>query len=154
MLNAYRHAGGNEGDALGQDHPKPAGHVRPATVLVVEDEVLIRVSVSDFLRECGFAVLDASNAAEARTILEAGVVVDLVFSDVQMPGEADGFALARWVRDHHPDVRVILTSGVVRMSEAAADLCGEAGFLAKPYDNALLADRIRQLLARGRRAAL
>jgi CheY-like chemotaxis protein len=117
------------------------------TVLVVDDDVLIRLSIAGYLRECGFTVLEADGPVEAITILEAQVDVDLVFSDVQMPGEMDGFGLARWVRSHRPGVKVILTSGVAKASNAAAELCEHDAFLEKPYHEQQVADHIHALLA-------
>lgn len=120
-------------------------HRRP-TVLVVEDEVLLRMSVAEYLRDCGFHVVEAGNADEALRVLEADVEVDVVFSDVQMPGSIDGLALAQWLRRERPQIELILTSGVARTAEAARDLCEEARFLAKPYQEADLESRIRALL--------
>lgn len=66
------------------------------TVLVVEDEVLVRLVIADYLRECGYRVHEAANAAEAVTVLESGTVsVNIVFSDVQMPGDMDGASALR-----------------------------------------------------------
>ena len=117
-------------------------------VLVVEDEVLIRMAVSDHLRDCAFHVVEAGSGDEAVRVLEAGIQVDIVFSDVHMPGEVDGFALSHWVRRERPGVRVILTSGIARAAKAAGDLCEEGPFLAKPYDHRDLERHIRSLLAR------
>lgn len=118
---------------------------QPRTILVVEDDVLIRMDVSDYLRDCGWHVVEAGNATEAVTVLESDTAVDLVFSDIQMPGAIDGFGLAAWVREHRPGLRIILTSGAVQRSEATASLCDE-GPLGKPYDHDRLAERIRHHL--------
>jgi DNA-binding NtrC family response regulator len=64
-----------------------------------------------------------------------------------MPGEMDGFGLARWVRSHRPGVKVILTSGVAKASNAAAELCEHDAFLEKPYHEQQVADHIHALLA-------
>lgn len=120
----------------------------PSTILVVEDEILIRLTVADYLRECGFHVLEASNADEAVSVLEAEVEVDIVFSDIQMPGSMDGFALARWIRRHHPRVRVLLTSGLGRTSAVARDLCEENPLMPKPYDHGSLLERLKDMLRR------
>lgn len=119
----------------------------PHTLLVVDDEVLIRLTIADHLRECGFHVIEAANGEEAVRVLESGEPVDLVFSDIQMPGNIDGFALARWVRQNRPGTPVMLTSGYVRSAEIAHDLCEE--IVAKPYDPNDLAGRLRRLLAGG-----
>ncbi|MCZ8103514.1 MAG: response regulator [Burkholderiales bacterium] len=120
----------------------------PSTILIVEDEILIRLTVADYLRECGFHVLEASNADEAVRVLEAEVEVDIVFSDIQMPGSMDGFALAQWIRQHHPRVRVLLTSGLGRTTAAARDLCDENPLMPKPYDHGSLLERLKNMLGR------
>lgn len=67
-------------------------------VLLVEDEVLIRMVVADYLRECGYRVLEAGNADDAFKILTTNEPIDVVCTDVQMPGTLDGFGLSRWIR--------------------------------------------------------
>lgn len=119
---------------------------QPHTILVVEDDVFIRIDIADYLRGCGWHVVEAGTAAEAVNVLESDIAVDFVFSDVQMPGAMDGFDLAAWVRQHRPDLRIILTSGVVQRTEAATSLCDE-GPIGKPYDHDHLAQRIRHHLA-------
>ncbi|MFC4171239.1 response regulator [Microvirga sp. GCM10011540] len=123
------------------------------TILVVEDEVLIRMVIADYLRECGYKVHEAVNAEEAVVVLQSPeVTIDVVFSDVQTPGDMDGFGLARWVRAHKPGVQVILTSGVERSADIAATLCEAGPLLRKPYPPQDVVDRIRQLVARANRA--
>lgn len=117
-------------------------------VLVVEDEVLVRMVIADYLRDCGYHVLEAGSGREAITLFEAQLAIDVVFSDVQMPGDTDGFALARWVRANRPGVHVILTSGVARASDAAAELCDDGPLLEKPYEAGEVERRIKLLLAR------
>jgi CheY-like chemotaxis protein len=121
---------------------------RGETILVVEDNVLIRMVIAAYLRDCGFRVIEAVSADEAILVLEQGeVLVDVVFSDVEMPGSLDGFGLNRWVREKRPDVPVILAGTPARASEAAADLCRSGPDLAKPYEPQLVLDRIRRLIA-------
>jgi CheY-like chemotaxis protein len=129
---------------------KSTGDVERAqapTVLVVEDEWIVRMSIADYLRGCGYRVLEAGNADEAITALEVDTRVAIVFSDVQMPGSMDGWGLARWVRRERPGVRVIMTSGVIRATEAAGDLCEDGPLMVKPYSHTELERRIRMLLA-------
>jgi CheY-like chemotaxis protein len=126
------------------DDHSPATH----SVLVVDDEVLIRLAVSDYLRECGYQAIEASNAEEAIRVLQAGIRVDVVFSDVNMPGELDGFGLAQWIRREHPDIRIMLASGAARSAKAAGDLCHKGPFLKKPYAHGDLEREIRMLLER------
>jgi CheY-like chemotaxis protein len=103
-----------------------------SVVLVVEDQILVRMTVADYLRECGFSVIEAAHAGEALTLFRAGITIDVVFSDVQMPGDMDGIGLARWLRNNRPEVQVILTSGVGQAGEAAGDLCASSPLMAKP----------------------
>ncbi|TXL73954.1 response regulator [Vineibacter terrae] len=125
------------------------GHQRPSTVLVVEDEILIRMPVADYLRDCGYRVLEASNAAEAQALFRASEPIEIVFSDVNMPGGMNGFALAQWVRQEYPDVRIILTSGIASTARNAEQVCAEGSFLEKPYSYEALAAHIKRLLAAG-----
>ncbi|MBM6581988.1 response regulator [Microvirga sp. BT689] len=125
----------------------------PQTVLVVEDEVLIRLVIAEYLRECGYRVHEAVNADEAILILRAPEVsVDIVFSDVEMPGDMDGFGLARWVRANMPQTQVILTSGAERSADIAGTLCEAGPLLEKPYPTQDVVDRIRQLAAKANRS--
>jgi CheY-like chemotaxis protein len=118
------------------------GHKHTPTILVVEDEILIRLPVSEFLRDSGYRVIEASNAAEAQSVLQAGEPVEIVFSDIKMPG-MDGIMLAKWVRQQYPDIPVILTSGVT-----TADY-RDAFFLPKPYEYEALAAYLKKLLGAG-----
>ena len=93
------------------NEPVPA---QPPTVLVVEDEILVRTVIAAYLRECGFDVIEAGNADEAIRVMGAGIRIDIVFSDVNMPGSMDGFGLAQWLRQERPDLKIILTSGAAQ----------------------------------------
>jgi CheY-like chemotaxis protein len=73
------------------------------TILLVEDEVLVRMPIAQYLRDCGYKVVEAVNADEAIAVLmHPETVVDIVFSDIEMPGSVDGFGLAKWIREHRP----------------------------------------------------
>src|SRR5215469_3087623 len=113
------------------------------SVLVVEDETLLRMMLSDYLNEAGFNVLEAFNADDAIRVIETNDV-DVVFSDVHMPGQMDGFGLARWVHCHRPGTPVLLTSGVANKYEAAKEGVDADSFLSKPYDLSILAEEIRR----------
>jgi CheY-like chemotaxis protein len=120
----------------------------PEVVLVVEDEVLVRYVISDYLRECGYKVIEASSGDEALAVLQkASVRVAVVLSNVQLPGATDGFALARWVRVNQSGVGVILAGTVSRAADAAAELCEEGPMLSRPYEPQAVVDRIKRLLA-------
>jgi DNA-binding response OmpR family regulator len=118
---------------------------RPPSLMVVEDEVLIRMALTDHLQECGYRVFEASSAAEAIQMLENGEVpIDLIFTDVRMPGDMDGWGLAAWAREHQPGTAVIVTSA--ERQSAAHELCKVLPFLHKPYDFGDVAARISALV--------
>jgi CheY-like chemotaxis protein len=109
------------------------------TVLVVEDDVIIRYFAVDALNEHGFDVLQASNGPDALLLLE-GAPVDVVFTDVNMPGEFDGLGLARQIRRRWPDIAIVITSG-----RGCPDDCVEvARFVPKPYMFDMLARLIEE----------
>ena len=118
---------------------------RPTVILVVEDEALVRMIASDILtEEGGYRVFEAVNAEEALTLLESRHDVRLVFTDVEMPGSLDGFALARIVDMRFPGIKVIVTSG--RMTPGAGDLPKGTRFLPKPYPPLALVGMVREML--------
>jgi DNA-binding response OmpR family regulator len=117
---------------------------RTPTLLIVEAEALIRMALSDYLQECGYKVLEASTADEAVLIIEqGGVIIDLVFSEVKMPGSMNGFVLAQWLRANRPGLPIILTSGDEKKTSAAKELCEGEPFMAKPYDLKMVVAKIR-----------
>ena len=82
----------------------PDPNERTPTLLIVEDEILIRMALSDYLQDCGYKVLEASAAEEAMLIIEKGdIIIDVVFSDLKLPGPMDGFGLAH-IRRHEKNI--------------------------------------------------
>jgi DNA-binding NtrC family response regulator len=117
------------------------------TILVVEDDVLVRMPIAQYLRDCGYKVIEAVSADEAMAVLlHRETVVDVVFSDIEMPGSLDGFGLASWIRKHRPGLDVILAGTVSRAVDSAKELC-EASSVPKPYEAQAVHDHIRRLLA-------
>ncbi len=117
------------------------------TILLVEDEVLVRMPIAQYLRDCGYKVIEAVNADEAMTVLmHKETVVDIVFSDIEMPGAIDGFGLAKWIREHRPGLNVLLAGTVPRAVENAKELC-EQGPVPKPYEAQIVHNHIKRLLA-------
>lgn len=106
------------------DDPSPK-----ISVLVVEDEILIRWSLCDLLRESGFHVFEAKDAREANHVLSLNPAVALVFSDVRMANETDGLDFIRSVKRDHPEIKTLLTSS--HLPTSGADLADI--FIAKPY---------------------
>ena len=114
------------------------------TVLVVDDEEMVRMPIAEFLRDCGYVVLEAADAAAAIAAIEDEPAVEVVFSDVRMPGQMDGLGLARWLRRTHPEIPVILTSGYVGSRDAPDSIPG-VRFIEKPYSQKNVAQRIAAL---------
>jgi DNA-binding response OmpR family regulator len=120
-----------------------------ATIIVVEPDALIRMVIAKFLRECGFKVIEGTEASDVWAAIERGVKVDIVFAEVRLTGKTDGFSLATLLRQNHPEIDVILTSSPDSAAEKSKRLC-EDGPIGKPYHPENVAARIRQLLARRR----
>lgn len=152
-LNLAPPSGRAERGRPANDHPvrEGGGDSGPATILVVEDEVLIRLAVADYLRACGYRVLEASTGEEAQAIFGNDQHIDVLLTDIDLGRGMNGFELARWARETHPDVRILLTSGVARMAQSAGELC-DMPLLKKPYPHEQLAEEIRRRLNTMRRA--
>jgi DNA-binding NtrC family response regulator len=116
------------------------------TILVVEDEFLARAMLSDHLQECGFMVFEAANADEAITTIKSGLPINLVLTDVRMPGSMNGFGLAKWISSNKPNISVILASGESTKTEAANELCEYIPSFRKPYDLTAIVAEIRATL--------
>ncbi len=116
------------------------------TVLVVEDETMVRMPIAEFLRDCGYNVVEAGNASEAIALAEAVGPVNLVFTDVRMPGKMDGFGLAAWFESHYPTVPVLLTSGYNGGRNLPMPSRAGGRFIEKPYSQTQVARRIADLL--------
>jgi DNA-binding NtrC family response regulator len=123
----------------------PAENSPPYSVLVVDDEAAIRMVLCEFLSDCGFCPLSAQDADEAMALIQGGCAIDLVFSDVRMPGTMDGCGLARWITQNRPELPVILATGDLGRVNAAAGLAGIETF-AKPYDFDAAVRRIRDTI--------
>jgi two-component system, response regulator PdtaR len=126
----------------------PIGRSSPSTrrptILVVDDEVLLRWMIAEELRAKGFVVIEAANSDEARMILQTSTDVSIVMTDVRMPGSMDGIGLAQWVRAARPDLKIVIASA--HPPAGAGHDIADAYFL-KPYDIDRLIHRIRELLA-------
>lgn len=113
-------------------------------VLVVEDEVIIRLFISDELAELGFEVFEASNAREAIEVLNQHPEIHVLFTDIDMPGDVDGLQLAQLVRTRWPPIKIIVTSG--KHSYAHADLPVEGRFIPKPYEPSFVVAAIHEVM--------
>ena len=104
--------------------------LKPRAVLVVEDEVLIRMMISEGLRNRGFMVIETASAEDALIVLQSETQVDLLISDIRLQGAMDGLALAAWVREHKPELKIVIAASNVDLTPASVV---DAVFN-KPYD--------------------
>src|SRR5438067_3053533 len=104
----------------------------PAVVLVVEDEMLLRMRAVDMVEDAGFTSVEAVNADEAVAILESRSDIALLLTDIQMPGSMDGLKLAHAVHERWPPIRIILVSGQLR--PASIDIPADSRFFGKPLE--------------------
>ena len=137
--------GSGPGERGAPAKPGNGTHRKP-TILVVEDEVLIRVSTAEQLRDNGYRILEAWNADEAKALLQSREPIEVVFSDVNMPGAMNGFELAKWIRQEYPDVAVLLTSGISHLTQSAGYGDEHGPVLQKPYAFDVLLAHIKRLL--------
>jgi DNA-binding response OmpR family regulator len=122
---------------------------RPPCILIIDADILVRHPLAEYLRECGYRVVQAANFDEARELFtqrRRRLTIDVVLADADAPGAENAFAFAGWLRANRPDVEIILAGSVGAAAEKAGDLC-EEGPLGKPYDHQLVLDRIRRSLA-------
>jgi len=116
-------------------------------VLVVEDETLLRWHAVAMIEDAGFDVIEAGNAAEAISVLEARTDIRVIFTDIQMPGSIDGLRLAHLVRNRWPPIKIIATSGRLRLRDYELPEGGR--FLPKPYSVGEITGTLRELLGGG-----
>lgn len=114
-------------------------------ILIVEDSTIIRMSTVDLVRSAGYLALEAGCADEAIQVLESRADIDLVFTDVQMPGGMDGIKLSRHIRERWPSVKLILASGDALLDESSLPQ-GSRLFL-KPYNDLAIVEAIGRMLS-------
>lgn len=115
------------------------------TVLVVEDEALLLLVIADELRDAGFIVIEASNADQAIRELENHPEINMLFTDIDMPGSMDGLRLSAAVRDRWPPVKIVITSGKTTPRKELMPVDGI--FIPKPYTPETIAAALHALLA-------
>lgn len=116
-----------------------------AVVLVVEDNTIIRMGALDLVLYAGYEAREARDADEAIRVLESRDDIDLVFTDVQMPGTMDGIKLSHYIRDRWPPVKLIVASGKAILEESS--LPTGSRFFCKPYDEDTIKDAMARLLS-------
>ena len=103
----------------------------PTVVLVVEDEMLLRMRAVDMVEDAGYTAVEAVDADQAIAILESRSDIALLFTDIQMPGEMDGLGLAHAVHERWPPIKIILVSGQLKLTRT--DIPADSRFFGKPF---------------------
>lgn len=124
---------------MGQSKP-----ITTRSILIVEDEALIRFDLIDFFEDAGFRVFEAADADEAIEILERERTIRVVLTDIQMPGSLDGLNLAHYVRDRFPPTALIVTSGALNPRQA--DMPIDSFFVPKPMNTRNVLAQIERLI--------
>jgi len=139
-------------DARGRTRRKGRG-AAPQTVVVVDSEVLIRHAIADYLRSCGYTVVEAATSDEALIVFKnRQIIIDAMLCDIEVAGSMNGFELARAARTIHPGIEIALAGSVLSSAKAAANLCDSGPHLGRPYDPQGVAEYIKQMLAKRRTA--
>jgi DNA-binding NtrC family response regulator len=123
----------------------PLDHMHlPAVVLVVEDEMLLRMRAVDMVEDAGYVPVEAVDADEALAILQSRSDIALLFSDIQMPGSMSGLQLALAVHERWPGIKIILASGQLKLSKS--EIPENSRFFGKPLDSSEMIAEIRRML--------
>ena len=119
----------------------------PAKVLVVEDEMMLRMRAVDIVEDAGFTSIEAVNADEALAILESRSDIDLLFTDIQMPGSMDGLKLAHAVHERWPSIKIILVSGKLTPTDAEKPI--RSRFFGKPLQVKQMIAEMQEMIGQG-----
>jgi CheY-like chemotaxis protein len=116
----------------------------PAIVLVVEDEMLLRMRAVDMVEDAGYTSIEAVDADEAVAILESRSDIALLFTDVQMPGSMDGLKLAHTVHERWPPIKIILVSGQLKLNTVEIPI--DSRFFGKPLEAAEMIAQMQKMI--------
>jgi CheY-like chemotaxis protein len=119
----------------------------PAVILVVEDEMLLRMRVVNMVEDAGYIPVEAVDADNALAILQSRSDIALLLTDIQMPGSMNGLELARAVHDRWPPIKIILASGQLKLS--TTDIPPESRFFGKPLSSDEIIAEMRDMLGPG-----
>ena len=131
----------------------PTGDIA-ATILIIDGDVISRHAIADYLRHCGYAVVEGANTDEALKALgEPSLGIDVILCDVAAVGFPSAFELSTWVRSNRPELEVRLAGNLESVAKSAAQLCESGPHLARPYEPQAVVDYIKRLRAKRDRAA-
>jgi DNA-binding NtrC family response regulator len=118
--------------------------------MIVDDDPIILMDLDGILADAGFRCIEADNGDAAKTMLpDRAESITLLFSDVEMPGKTDGFALARHVASTYPWIEIVIASG--RMKPEPGDMPESATFIGKPFSQQMVHDHLRDKLPDGKK---
>jgi CheY-like chemotaxis protein len=124
------------------------------SILIVDGDIVSRHAIADYLRHCGYAVVEAATTDEALKALgEPSLGVDVILCDAGAIGSQSAFGLSTWVRNNRPELEVRLAGSLEGILDTAADLCENGPHLARPYEPQAIVDYIKQLRASRDRAS-
>lgn len=137
---------------MADQEARPGG--RATGLLIADSDALVRHGLAEYLRDCGYRVVEAASYEEAIEVLGGNdratghsAAIEIVLSDVELKGGGSGFGLRAWLRANRPEVGVVLAGNVESAAKAASELCDEGPHLSRPYEPQMVADRIRRMLA-------
>jgi CheY-like chemotaxis protein len=119
------------------------------SILVVDGDVIVRHAISDYLRHCGYAVIEASSTDEAVSVLsETSLLVDAILCDAEAPGALNPFQFRLWAaqQKHRKGVEIALAGNIEAAAHKAAELCEKGPHLARPYDPQSVVEYIRRMI--------
>ena len=126
----------------------PSSGPAPASILIVDADILSRHAIADYLRHCGYAVVEAANTDEAfLALVEPTLSIDVIVCDIAALPSTQGFELATWVRQNRPELEVKLAGSVEKSAQVAAELCEAGPHLKRPYEPQAVIDYVKRLRA-------
>lgn len=121
------------------------------SVLVIDGDVLVRHAIADYLRNCGYIVIEASTTDEAVIVLERdSLIVHAVLCDAQAPGTLNAFQFRTWAKQRRASLDIALAGTIQTAAHKAAELCEEGPELARPYDPQSVVDYVRRIVGTAR----
>ena len=120
---------------------------QPDCILVVDGDVLVRHAIADYLRHCGYVVIEAASTDEAAVVLcEGRLTIDAVLCDADAPGSRNAFEFRVWAKEKRQEVQIALAGNIESAAQKAAELCEQGPQLSRPYDPQSVIEYIRRLL--------
>ena len=118
------------------------------SILIVDGEIISRHAIADYLRHCGYSVIEAAKVDEAYAALgEPSLSIDIILLAIVGLKTKDGFELVQWVRSNRPDLDVKMAGGVEMAAQSAAELCESGPHLKRPYEPEMVVEYVKRLRA-------